>query len=419
MRLSPQLGTVDRGHVIRLDPTIKQAQALAKATGVSRFTYNWALAAWNQSYERGEKPSASVLKKQWNAIKEEQFPWVMESPRDANSQPFADLGRAFSNFFKSCSGKRKGRKVGHPTFRKKGQHDAFYVANDKFEVRKCGKRAVVRLPVIGNVKAFESLRFQGKVLSGRVFLQAGQWFLSVAVETRVETPRVFDHPIVGVDLGLKTAVVTSHGDLLDGPKPLKAALKHLRRANRRLHRRKKGGCNRRKAQLQVARIHQRVANIRKDFLHKTTSKICRENQVVVIEDLNVTGMCLNRRLSRAISDVGMGTFRSLCEYKAASRVVVADRWFPSSKRCSGCGNVKSDLGLSERIYHCEACGLVMDRDLNASLNLSQYPLLEGNWGRVTQTSTETVASTRKAKAGWASSVVDVETKPEDSLVLTN
>ena len=151
---TPQ-GMTNRGHVIRLDPTTRQVQALSQAAGTSRFVYNWALAKWTEQYRSGEKPSAQNLKKQFNAIKGSEFPWVLESPRDANSQPFADLGRAFSNFFASCSGKRKGRKIGYPTFRRRGVDDSFYVANDKFKVRQRGKRGVVRLPVIGDVRMQE------------------------------------------------------------------------------------------------------------------------------------------------------------------------------------------------------------------------------------------------------------------------
>ena len=128
MKISDPQGMMNRGHVIRLDPTCRQIQALSRAAGTSRFVYNWALAEWGRQYRSGEKPSAQNLKKQFNAIKGSEFPWVLESPRDANSQPFADLGVAFSNFFKSCTGKRKGRKISYPTFKKKGVHDAFYVS---------------------------------------------------------------------------------------------------------------------------------------------------------------------------------------------------------------------------------------------------------------------------------------------------
>ena len=273
------------GHTIRLDPTAKQARALARAAGVSRFVYNWALAEWGRQHKAGLKPNANALKKQFNSIKRDQFPWVTESPRDANSQPFSDLNRAFQNFFASCSGKRKGRKVGHPSFKRKGVHDAFYVANDKFSLKPRGKRGAVRLPVIGDVRTMEALRWQGKILSGRVFRQAERWYLSVAVEVPDALAKrkslAERRPIVGVDLGLKTTAVLSDGTSFSSPKPLRVALRQLARANRKIHRRKKGGCNRHKAQIQVARIHQRVSDVRKDFWHKLTTALARENQAIV------------------------------------------------------------------------------------------------------------------------------------------
>lgn len=425
MRKPREPGTVDRGHVIRLDPTVKQANAMARAAGVSRFTYNWALAEWKRQYEAGKRPSGPALGKQFNQIKREQFPWVMESPRDANSQPFADLGRAFSNFFASLSGKRRGKSVGYPQFRRRRVDDSFYVANDKFECRQRGKRGVVRLPVIGDVRMCEAFRWRGKVLSGRVYRQADRWYLAVACEVDARVPHVHRSPIVGVDLGLKTAVVPSHGPSVDAPKPLRASLRRLRRANRRLHRRKKGGANRNKARVQVARLHQRVACIRKDFWHKVTTDLVRENQAIVVEDLSMSFMLRNRRLARAASDVGLGMFRPMLQYKAPAyggEVLVADRYYPSTQRCSGCVNIKSGDGkisLGESEYACDRCGAVMDRDVNASLNLEQYPRLAGNWSRETRTPTETVAPTRRTRVRRASVVADVGTKPEDALVLTN
>ena len=406
-----------RGHVIRLDPTVKQANALARAAGVSRFTYNWALAEWDRQYRAGEKPSAAKLKKQFNSIKGEAFPWVYESPRDANSQPFADLGQAFSNFFASCSGKRKGPRIAHPTFRKRGVHDSFYVSNDKFAFRRRGKRGVVRLPVIGDVRTFEHLRFQGKVMSGRVYRQADHWFIAVNVDVSVEsTQHVHLHEIVGVDLGLKTAVVTSRGEAMDAPKPLKRHLRQLRRAARVLSRREKGGKNRAKARAHVARLHQRISNVRKDFWHKLTTYLCRENQTAVIEDLSMAFMVRNKKLARAAADVGLGMFKPMLLYKALAlggTVVVADRFFPSTQRCSRCGNIRTGdekLVLNDRMYRCVACGLVEDRDLNAALNLEQYPRLAGNWGCEARTPMDDHASTRSASAGRASEIAEVGTK---------
>ena len=398
-------GCAGRGHVIRLDPTIKQANAMQRAAGVARFTYNWGLAEWTRQHRAGEKPTAAKLKKQFNAAKGEQFPWVYESPRDANSQAFVDLNQAFQNFFASCSGKRQGPKIRYPRFHKRGAHDAFYVANDKFSMRRRGKRGVVRLPVIGDVRTFEHLRFSGKIMSGRVYREADKWFIVISVQTPVEDVRrapEHKHEITGVDLGLKTAVVTSHGEFLDGPKPLKANLKQLRRANRRLHRRTKGGQNRNKTRIQVARLHQRIANVRKDFWHKLTTHLCRENQTVVIEDLGMAFMIRNRKTARAASDVGLGRFRPMMLYKApvnGSEVIVADRFFPSTQRCSRCEHIKTGdkkQVWGDSVYICEACGLVEDRDRNGSMNLEQYPGLLGNWGCKAQTPMDDCASTRPA-----------------------
>ena len=384
---------------------------------MSRFVHNWGLAEWNRQYAAGEQPSAMKLKKQFNAIKREQFPWVMESPRDANSQPFADLGRAFSNYYASCRGARKGRRIGHPTFHKRGVNDSFYVANDKFKVRQRGKRGVVRLPVIGDVRMREPLRWQGKILSARVFRQADQWFIAINVETRVVRPHIHEHAIVGVDLGLKTAVVPSHGDPIDGPRPLRKNLRRLARANRALHRRKKGGRNRNKSRIRVARIHQRIANVRKDWWHKVTTDLCRENQAIVIEDLQMDFMRQNRRLSRAVLDVAPGMFRPMLLYKApvyGSQIIVADRRYPSTQRCSRCGDIRTGedkIRLGVDVYCCARCDHREDRDRNAAQNLEQYPRLEGNWSRETRTSMDDRAPTSAARVELASVILEVETKP--------
>lgn len=407
-----------RGHVIRLDPTVKQANELVRAAGVSRFTFNWALAEWNRQYRAGEKPSAAKLKKQFNSIKGEQYPWIYESPRDANSQAFADLGQAFSNFFDSRRGRRKGPRIAHPTFRKRGRHDSFYVANDKFSFRRRAKRGIVRLPVIGDVRTFEHLRFKGKIMSGRVYRQADHWFIAVNVEVASEpVQHVHQHEIVGVDLGLKTAIVTSQGEGLDAPKPLKRRLKQLRRAARVLSRREKGGKNRSKARAYVARLHQRISNGRKDFWHKLTTRLCRENQTVVIEDLRMAFMLRNKKLARVAADVGLGMFKPMMLYKVSAHggnIVVADRFYASTQRCSRCGNVKTGgerVVLGEAWYTCASCGAVEDRDLNAALNLEQYPGLLGNWGHAARTPTDDHASIRSVPAVRTSEIAEVGTNP--------
>lgn len=393
---------MNRGHVIRLDPTAEQASAFARAAGVARFAYNWALAEWNRQYAAGEKPAANRLRKQFNAIKGEQFPWIYESPKDANAQAFADLNVAFKNFFASC--KRKGRKVGYPTFRRRGENDSFYISNDKFSVGTRDRRGTVTLPFVGEVRMQEPLRWSGKIMSARVSRRTNEWYISINVKTETRKPHVHARPVVGIDLGLKTAVVVSRGESTDAPKPLKINLRRMARANRRFHRRMKGSANRNKARIQLARIHQRIANIRKDFWDKLTTDLCRENQTVVIEDLSIEFMKRNRRLSRAVLDVSPGMFKPMMTYKAetyGTEVVVADRFYPSTQRCSGCGHIKTDderLTLADRRYVCAECGMTKDRDENAACNLEQYPGLTGNWSHKTRTPAEIATSTRCSRA---------------------
>jgi putative transposase len=347
-------------HKIALDPTTKQRIYFARAAGTARFVFNWALAEWNRQYEAGEKPTANNLKKQFNALYQKEFPWVGEVHRDCHSQPFADLGAAFVNFFEN--------RADRPTFKKKGKdRPSFYVANDKFSI----SGWIVKLPVIGKVRMRESLRFAGKIMSARVVEECGQWFICVSIDVgEISKPRTGDG-VVGVDLGIKTLATLSTGEKIENPRPLRKAQERLRRANRKLSRRVKGSNNRKKQAKVVARIHRRIRNIRHDGLHKLTSRLCRENQTIVIENLNVAGMVKNHRLAQAISDVGFGLFPTMLNYKSVlygNRLIVADRFYPSSKKCSICGRVKARLSLGERIFQCE-CGNVIDRDDNAARNL--------------------------------------------------
>jgi len=349
-------------HSIRLASTETQEAYFFRAAGTARFTYNWALDAWKRQYEAGERPSGFALKKQFNAIRREQFPWTYDVHRDCTAQPFASLDKAFTAFF------RKTAK--YPKFKKRGQHDSFAVANDKF--RLSGKQ--VKLPVLGWVKLRESLRFTGKIMGATVVRKAHAWFLSVQVDVGDYRKVRAANGIVGVDLGVKTSAVLSTGDFVQGPKALHRAQKRLRRLSRRHSRKVKGSSNKRKTSQLLARLHFRVANTRSDFLHKLSTKLCRENQTVVIEDLYVKGMVRTRKLAKSISDEGWGELRRQLEYKSriyGTNVIVADRWFPSSKLCSFCGARKADLKLSDRTYSCEQCGAVIDRDWNAARNLEQ------------------------------------------------
>jgi putative transposase len=347
-------------HKIRLNPTKTQEAYFRQACGTSRFAYNWALAEWIRQYALGEKPTGNSLKAAFNAIRKTEFPWTYDVHRDCTSQSFANLQKAFSSFFK--------HKTKYPKFKKKGVHDSFYVANDKLTLD--GKK--VRLPVLGFVKLREALRFEGKILSATVSRSANRWFLSVQVDVgEYKRPRTGDTKI-GVDLGITALATLSTGEVITGPKALRGALKRLARCSRKHSRKVKGSANRKKSQIKLSRLHCRIADIRGNALHVLTTRLCRENQAVGIENLNVQGMLRNHHLALPLSDAGFGEFHRLMEYKKdiwGTELDVHDRWFPSSKTCSACGHLLDKLPLSVREWDCPDCGTHHDRDINAAINL--------------------------------------------------
>lgn len=386
-------------HKIALCPTPEQADYFKRACGTARRVWNWALAEWNRQYAAGQKPNAMALKKQFNAIKyrdaqwldESGQPWLRDIHRDAHAQPFAHLAKAWSFFFAQV---KAGKSAHAPQFKKKGRcRDSFYVANDKFSL----DGMTIRLPKIGAVTMTEALRLEGKICGATVSRTAEGWFVALQVEvsdTQFYRARTA-HGITGVDLGIKAAATLSSGESIQGPKPLKAALRRLKIRARCISRKieaakvqagfapnaklPKGtrlpvSSNRGKSAATLARHHARIANIRADFMHKLTTRLCRENQAVVIEDLNVKGMLANDKLARAISDMGFGMFRSQIEYKAkrfGTRLVIANRWYPSSRLCSVCDWKNESLTLKDRQWTCPHCGSHHDRDHNAALNLQR------------------------------------------------
>lgn len=360
------------GHSIALDATQKQKRYFAKAAGCDRFTWNLALEAWNNQYiackkdESEEKPNGARLRKIFNEFKYEAFPWMSSIHRDAHAYPFIRLQGAFEAFFKNP------KQTAHPVFYKKGWKESFYVANDKLIVH--GKQ--VRLPVVGWIRLREQLRFTGKIMGAVVFRRADRWFISIQVDVPDEKAKRVrtGNGVIGVDLGIKYAVTLSTGEHIEAPKPLKKALKKLKRLGRKMSRQQKRGKNCKKTVSKIARIHKRIADVRKDFWHKVTTRICRENQAVGIETINVKGMIKNRKLARALSDVAIGMFAPMMSYKAplyGTVLVKADRWEPSTKRCCKCGEIKPSMTLAERTYVCKnpVCDNVMDRDENAAHNL--------------------------------------------------
>ncbi len=350
-----------RSHKIQLKPTKAQIAYFRQACGVSRFVYNWGLEQWTKQYLAGKRPNGMSLKKEFNSIYKAQFPWVGEVHRDAHSQPFTNLQKAMQNFFK-----KKARK---PVFKKRGRcKDSFYVANDKMHVD--GKSVV--LPVIGKIKMTEELRFEGKIQAASVGRIVDRWFISIQVECEPKLKPKTGNANLGIDLGVKTSVTCSDGIAYQSPKPLKKKLRQVKHLQRSVSRKVKGSSNRFKSINKLSKLHWRVQNVRNDFLHKATTDIVRKSQAVAIEDLSIKGMLSNHKLARAIAEQGLRNFRTLLEYKAGAygvKVVVVDRFYPSSKTCSKCGHIKSDLKLADRTYKCDSCGFEIDRDLNAAINL--------------------------------------------------
>jgi len=359
-----------RAHRIALKPNNVQATYFKKACGVSRFAYNWALTEWTRQYEAWKadpnlpKPSEFTLSRQLNAIKREQFPWMLEVTKCAPQIAILHLGQAFKNFF---AGRAK-----YPKLRKKGRHDRFTLSNDQFKVE--GSR--IRIPRLGWVRMRQPLRFSGKIMSATISCKADRWFVSITVDTSDTShlPKAENQGVVGVDLGVSVLATLSTGEKIAGPKAHTKMLSRLQMLSRSLSRKQKGSANREKARIKLARMHARIHDIRQDALHKLTTGLTSRFHTIVIEDLNVSGMVKNQHLARHIMDMGFYEFRRQLEYKAAMRggqVVVVDRFFASSKTCSACGHKLNDLPLSAREWTCPECGTTHDRDVNAAINLKK------------------------------------------------
>ena len=347
-------------HKICLAPTQKQEQYFRKACGTARFTWNWALNEWQNQSQSGLKTTAYLLKKQFNSIKPAQFPWIYEVTKYASQQPFIFLQTAFKRFFEGTSR--------YPKFKKKGHRDSFYVGNDQLKVS--GNR--LKIPKLDAIKMHEVLRFKGEIIRATISRIANKWFVSLTVKLLKFPTRCESQAGVGIDLGIKSRATLSNGETFEAPKPLKKYLNKLKRLQRGLARREKDSHNRAKLKLKIAQVYAKIVNIRQDSLHKLTTYLTHHFAGIVIENLNVKGMMANHKLARAIADLGFYEFRRQLEYKTQLKgnyLLIADRWFPSSKTCSFCGNIKKKLKLSKRVYSCEACGHKIARDLNAARNL--------------------------------------------------
>lgn len=373
-------------HKIELRPTPEQEQFLFQSVGVRRFTYNALLAHFKQDGVKWNKKAANDKLKDLKS----EHAWMQDVSARTSRNVIDDLDNAFKKFFKNV---KAGKKPGFPKFKKKGVSDAFSIREQpKFDVN--GR--MLRIEKLKTrIKMRQRLRLNGMAKQCTVSFSGDRWFASILVDCAESPWNPIDtntrKPSVGVDIGIKSLAVLSDGTEIPANQPLKRQLKKLAKLQKRFARQKKGSNRRSITKRKIARLHFFITEKRKAVLHGLTDYLTRSYGRIVIEDLNVSGMVKNRKLARAISDVGFSEFRRQLEYKAFFRgceLVVADRFFPSSKMCSGCG-VVHDMPLGNREMNCD-CGTVLDRDHNAAINLMNYVPTRSSGTKSTQEFSKTV-----------------------------
>jgi putative transposase len=393
---------VTQSYRYALDPTPRQQGALASHCGAARFAYNWGLTLVKQCLEQRaaglavEVPwTLPSLRWAWNRAKHQAAPWWPQNSKEAYSSGLDALARALKNWSDSTHGKRKGPQVGFPRFKGK-RRSRLACRFTTGGIRVEPDRQHVVLPRIGRIKTHESTRKlarrleagTARILNATIAKTADRWYISFTVEVHRAMPSTASTTqrhggTVGVDVGIRHLAVLSTGETIANPHPLDHAQRRLRQLNRQLARRRgpraPDGARRVpstgwwQTQKRLARVHARIVRIRRDGLHRLTTRLATSHDTIVVERLNVAGMMRNHRLSRVIADAAFGELRRQLTYKTTwygSVLISADRWYPSSKTCSACGVAKTKLPLSERVFACETCGLVIDRDLNAARNLA-------------------------------------------------
>ncbi|MFS1510984.1 RNA-guided endonuclease InsQ/TnpB family protein [Chengkuizengella sp. SCS-71B] len=362
---------------IRIKPNEEQEQKLWQSVGTARFIYNWTLARQEENYNNGGKFILDgTLRKELTQLKKTELQWLNEVSNNVAKQAVKDACNAYKRFFKGLADKPKFKS------RRKSK-PSFYNDTEKLKV----KPMKVLIEKVGWVNTTEQIPMEVKYMNPRVSFDGKYWYLSVGVEEEQSKIELTDE-VIGVDVGIKDLAVCSNGMTfknINKTKRIKKMEKKLRRLQRTLSKKyemnKEGNrfvktCNIIKLEKKIKLVHRKLANIRNNYLHQTTNEIVKTKpSKVVMEDLNIKGMMKNKHLSKAIAKQCLHEFKKQMEYKCkfyGIELILADKWYPSSKTCSCCGEVKKDLKLSDRTYQCNSCGLVIDRDYNASLNLSNY-----------------------------------------------
>lgn len=371
--------------LVKLDPTPRQERMLVAHAGAARFAYNCLLAHVKADMDARVKPEWSMyaLRKWWNVNKrtlamnaDTGLPWWQEYSKEAYSYAAQCLANGLFNWSQSRHGKRYGRRVGFPAFKRKNKtRMAFAYTTGSFGIVADNPHAV-RLPKIGVVHCFENVtkRVHGAhVLRMSVNKQGDGWYASLTLDKQPAAV-VHAHGNVGVDLGIKQFATISDGTVIPNPHPYRTAKRKIGRLQRQLSRQQYDSHRYQQTKQHLNAQYARTRHIRLDMQHKLSTYLVRHWKSIGIEDLNVQGMVKNRRLAQAIQDAAFYQFRTLLTYKSLAsntNLVIADRFYPSSKTCSQCGSVKTKLSLTQRTYKCEYCGFELDRDLNAAINLAQ------------------------------------------------
>jgi putative transposase len=354
-----------KAYKYKLKPTKEQEQKIVQFCGCARFIYNWALNRKSEHYTETSKTiSLFDLEKEVTKLKrEEGFGWLKEAHAQMLQSSLKNLDIAYTSFFK--------KKNAFPKFKKKSSHQSFqYPQGVKTKNNK------IYLPKIGWVKYFNSREFEGKIKTVTVSTTpTGKYFVSVLVDDKKELPlnkKVRYNTAVGCDMGIKDLLITSDGEVFQNQRNFDNWKIKLRVEQRSLSRKQKGSNNWYKQKLVVAKIHEKITNTRKDYLHKISNQLVKEYDTICLEDLSIEKLLKEKKMSKLISDASWATLRTFIEYKAkwnGNNLSIIGRYYPSSKTCSGCGNIKKDLKLSDRVYVCNKCKTTIDRDINAAINI--------------------------------------------------
>ena len=362
--------TIQKAYKFRLYPTTEQKRQLASHFGQARFVYNYFLRQRIDYYlaHKGEEKQGIGLHdtcKILTALKKQpEFAWLNESNSQVLQQELRHLDIAYTNFFNGG---------GFPQFHKKRNRQSITIPQH-FTVDE--QSGTIKIPKMGPIKCVFHRSIAGSLRHLAISIEpSGKYFVSVLCAVEIDIPVKTTGGEIGIDLGLKTFVVASDGQTIDKPAHLRESERKLKKLQRLLSRKQKGGANRAKARIKVAKLHEKISNQRTDFLHKASRKLIDENQVIYAESLNVKGMVKNHCLAKSVSDAGWGEFVRQLTYKAAwygVRFEQIDRFFPSSKRCNACGWINESLTLKDRKWTCHNCGQVVERDLNAAQNILQF-----------------------------------------------